>query len=67
MAKPVPLAEAPPRVAAVRFFGPYRLLRLVGKSQRSMAWLAADPRAGRDVLLALHAAELTDAPACLLA
>ncbi|WP_148280211.1 serine/threonine protein kinase [Rubrivivax gelatinosus] len=53
MSNPVTATEAAPRSAAVRHFGAYQLLRLVGKSERTMAWLVADARAGRDLLLVL--------------
>jgi len=53
MSNPVPATEAPARSGAVRHFGAYQLLRLVGKSERTMAWLVADARAGRDLLLVL--------------
>jgi len=39
--------------APVRRFGRYQLLRLLGKSERSMAWLANDERAGRDLVLVM--------------
>ena len=53
MARTVNAAEAAPRPVAERFFGPYRLLRLVGKGERTMAWRVADARAGRELLLVL--------------
>lgn len=53
MSNPVSAAEAPARSGAVRHFGAYQLLRLVGKSERTMAWLVADARSGRDLLLVL--------------
>ncbi len=34
-------------------FGRMQLLRLLGKSERSMAWLAADPRTRQDLMLVL--------------
>lgn len=52
MTNPVPVTEAVPRAGAVRYFGTYQLLRLAGKSERSMAWLVAS-REGRDLLLVL--------------
>lgn len=39
--------------APVRRFGRYQLLRLLGKSERSMAWHATDERAGRDLVLVM--------------
>ncbi len=38
---------------APRHFGRYQLLRLIGKSARSMVWLATDSRTGHDVMLAI--------------
>ncbi len=37
----------------VRMFGRWQLMRLVGKSERSMAWAVSDPHAGADLLLML--------------
>jgi non-specific serine/threonine protein kinase len=34
-------------------FGPLQLLRLLGKSERSMAWQVADPRTGQELMLVL--------------
>ena len=34
-------------------FGRFQLLRLLGKSERTMAWRVADPRSGQDLLLVL--------------
>lgn len=39
--------------AAVRMFGRFQLLRLLGKSERGMLWLAMDPHAGQEVMLAM--------------
>jgi non-specific serine/threonine protein kinase len=38
-----------------------QLLRLLGKSARTMAWLAADPTSGRDVMLVLPRQQPADA------
>lgn len=38
---------------AVRMFGRFQLLRLLGKSERGMLWLALDPRAEQEVMLAM--------------
>ncbi|MEK8029657.1 HDOD domain-containing protein [Ideonella sp. DXS29W] len=38
---------------AVRMFGRFQLLRLLGKSERGMLWLALDPRAQQEVMLAM--------------
>ena len=44
-----PVAGAQP----VRHFGRFQLLRLLAKSSRTMLWLAADPRGGRELVLAM--------------
>ena len=66
---PLPHASTPAatsaRSAAGRSFGPLKLLRLLGKSDRTMAWLVADPRSGRDLLLALPRQQPVDAPSLL--
>jgi HD-like signal output (HDOD) protein len=41
------------RPQAVRHFGRFQLLQLVGKSERTMLWLVADPRNGQDLVLAM--------------
>ncbi|MBL0086325.1 MAG: HDOD domain-containing protein [Ideonella sp.] len=41
------------RPQAVRHFGRFQLLRLVGKSARTMVWLVDDPRVGQELLLAM--------------
>jgi HD-like signal output (HDOD) protein len=49
-------SSAPPSTArpqAVRHFGRFQLLQLVGKSARTMLWLVADPRIGQDLVLAM--------------
>ena len=38
---------------AVRWFGRLQLLRLLGKSERTMAWRAADPRSGHELMLVM--------------
>ncbi|MEO8281456.1 MAG: HDOD domain-containing protein, partial [Ideonella sp.] len=43
----------PPEKAAVRAFGRYALRQLIAKSERSMVWLAHDPRTSQDVTLTL--------------
>ena len=53
---PVSSSVPPPAAArpqAVRHFGRFQLLQLVGKSQRTMMWLVADPRNGQDLVLAM--------------
>jgi non-specific serine/threonine protein kinase len=50
----VPPAPAPaPRSAAVHRFGRWQLLRLLGKSARSMAWRVADPGSGQELVIVL--------------
>lgn len=41
------------RAQAVRSFGRYQLLQLLGKSERTMAWRVADPRSGQDLIIVL--------------
>jgi eukaryotic-like serine/threonine-protein kinase len=45
-------AAASPR-AAVRRIGRYALRRLLGKSERTMLWLAAEPAGGHEVMLTM--------------
>lgn len=59
-------ATPPPRPAspqAVRHLGRFQLLRLLGKSERSMLWLVADGRAGQELVLALPRSQPADAAA----
>jgi non-specific serine/threonine protein kinase len=42
-------------------FGRLQLLRLLGKSERTMAWLASDPRSGQELMLALPRTQPRDA------
>lgn len=44
---------APPRAHAVRMLGRYQLLRLLGKSERTMAWRVADTRSEQELVLVL--------------
>jgi eukaryotic-like serine/threonine-protein kinase len=46
-------AENPARSGALRHFGRFQLLRLLGKSDRSMAWQVADPRSDQELMLVL--------------
>ncbi|MFO1340625.1 MAG: HDOD domain-containing protein [Burkholderiaceae bacterium] len=46
-------AAASPNTGAVRMFGRYQLLRLLGKSERGMLWLALDPASGQEYMLAM--------------
>lgn len=54
---PTSATSAPRPVAAqgqaVRSFGRFQLLQLLGKSERTMAWRVADPRSGQDLVLVL--------------
>ncbi len=56
-------AAAPARNSAVRWFGRLQLLRLLGKSERSMAWRVADPRSGQELMLVLPRVQPPDAAA----
>ena len=49
-----------PAAGAVRHFGRFQLMRLLGKSSRTMLWLASDPRHGQEVMLALPRRQLRD-------
>jgi HD-like signal output (HDOD) protein len=55
--------SAASRPQAVRHFGRFQLLQLVGKSQRTMLWLVADPRIGQDLVLAMPRSRPADAAA----
>ena len=46
-------SSASPRANAVRWFGRLQLLRLVGKSELTMAWRVIDPRSGQELMLVL--------------
>ena len=43
------------RRSAVRAFGRFELRALLAKTERSMVWLAADPRIGRELILCMRA------------
>jgi eukaryotic-like serine/threonine-protein kinase len=55
-------ADPPPSAArsggALRHFGRFQLMRLIGKSQRTMLWLAIDPSGGQEVMLGMPRAQL---------
>jgi len=51
------------RNSAVRWFGRLQLLRLLGKSERSMAWRVVDPRSGQELMLVLPRVQPADAGA----
>ncbi len=56
-----PAARAPAASAgAVRMFGRFQLLRLLGKSARSMLWLALDSRGDREMMLSMPRVQLHD-------
>lgn len=56
--------NTPARAAGpVRHFGRYQLLQLLGKSSRTMSWLAADPRSGREVMLMMPRTQAADGAA----
>jgi len=48
-----PAPAAPARAAAVRWFGRLQLLKLLGKSERTMAWRVLDAQAGQELVLVL--------------
>ncbi len=58
-------ASSPPRPAtqAVRHLGRFQLLRLLGKSARTMQWLVIDPRSGQEMVLVLPRTQPADAAA----
>ncbi|HSM22598.1 MAG TPA: hypothetical protein VK876_10370, partial [Rubrivivax sp.] len=56
-------SEAPARSRALRWFGRLQLLRLLGKSERSMAWRVAEPRGGQEWMLVLPRQPPPDAQA----
>lgn len=56
-------AQAAARNSAVRWFGRLQLLRLLGKSERSMAWRVVDPRSGQELMLVLPRVQPPDAAA----
>jgi eukaryotic-like serine/threonine-protein kinase len=58
-----PAAPPSKSTTPLRSFSRFRLLRLLGRSERTMAWLVADPRSGKDLMLVLPRVQLTDAAA----
>jgi eukaryotic-like serine/threonine-protein kinase len=60
---PAQLGAAEPRSHAVRYFGRMQLLRLLGKSERSMAWLVDDPRRQQELMLVLPRVQPPDSAA----
>ena len=65
MAMSPPNPDTPPaaRANAVRWFGHLQLLRLLGKSELTMAWRVADPRSGQELMLVLPRVQPADAAA----
>ncbi len=55
--------STPARPAAVRHFGRLQLLRLLGKSEHTMAWRVAEPAGGRELVLVMPRAQPGDAQA----
>jgi non-specific serine/threonine protein kinase len=55
--------SAAQRGQAVRWFGRLQLLRLLGKSDRTMAWRVADPGNGQELMLVLPRVQPGDAAA----
>lgn len=53
----------PVNANAVRHLGRFQLLRLLGKSARSMLWLVSDPRADQEMVLAMPRVQPLDAAA----
>jgi eukaryotic-like serine/threonine-protein kinase len=51
------------RPQAVRHFGRFQLLQLIGKSARTMLWQVADPRNGQELVLAMPRHRPADADA----
>lgn len=51
------------RAQPVRRFGRLQLLRLLGKSERTMAWQVEDPRTGQELMLVMPRVQPPDAPA----
>ena len=49
--------------AAVRHLGRFQLLRLLGKSARTMLWLVIDPRVNQELVLVLPRSQPADADA----
>ena len=58
-----PDSPAQARGSAVRWFGRMQLLKLLGKSERTMAWRVADPRSGQELMLVLPRVQPADAAA----
>jgi len=61
--RPPAAAPAPAPANAVRHLGRFQLLRLVGKSARTMVWLVSDPRVNQELLLMLPRSQPASAAA----
>ena len=60
---PSPGPTTPAQSAAMRMFGRLQLMRLLGKSERSMAWRVRDSRTGTELMLMLPRVQPADADA----
>ena len=58
-----PSPATPAQSAAMRMFGRLQLMRLLGKSERSMAWRVRDSRTGTELMLMLPRVQPADADA----
>ncbi len=56
-------ATASMRPHPIWMFGRFELRQLIGLSQRTMVWLATDPRAGTELLITLPRGAPSDAAA----
>lgn len=56
-------ASPPATPSAVRAFGRFALIRLLGKSTGTMVWLASDPASGHELMLTLPRVQPVDAGA----
>lgn len=56
-------SSTPPGGNAVRWFGRLQLLRLMGKSELTMAWRVVDPRSEQELMLVLPRVQPADAQA----
>ena len=63
MAASSPDTATPARPNPPRWFGRFQLTRLLGKSERTMAWLVHDPRQGRPLMIVLPRVQPADARA----
>ncbi len=63
MSSPNQDTSAAARSPAVRWFGRMQLLRLLGKSERTMVWRVSDPRIGQELILVLPRVQPADAAA----